>query len=371
MVLGLGDIVETWNNVAYPDAFAAEWELAVSEISKLNGKIPYTLVRGNHDTEEGFNTYIGGIEGYTSQFEGENAGFMYEDSYGTSYRKITLGTTDWLIITLDWAPTGAELDWAASIIAANKDRSVIITLHDYIYHDMTLDGEGDTALTAVHNPNWDDSIDPASPDNDPDLVYNPSGIWERLVSKHDNIKLVLSGHVSNGNLVHSQLIGDHGNTVTQMLVNPQGLDLDSNNPGGCGMVGMLYFKADGSLADSSEWDGENVSVEWYSVIKDQYYKDENQFELNLNLYDGGVKTEKYGVIPKAYLDAEKYPFITFGYDDDIDEYFFHSADSHWTTEGTEGACLSLSKFSTKAALFTRRSASLVTMGVTFLSVSTQ
>jgi hypothetical protein len=50
MVLGLGDITETWNEAAYPEAFAAEWELAVSEISKLDGKIPYTLVRGNHDT---------------------------------------------------------------------------------------------------------------------------------------------------------------------------------------------------------------------------------------------------------------------------------------------------------------------------------
>ena len=349
MVLGLGDIVETWNSAEYPDAFRAEWEHATSEISKLDGNIPYTLVRGNHDTVEGFNTYVGAMDGYLSQFESEDAGFMYEDSYDTSYRRITLGTTDWLIITLDWATTGAELDWAGKIISENKDAQVIITLHSYIFHDMTLDGDGDTQDTAKHNPDWDDSIDPTSPDNDPDLVYNPSGIWERLVSKHENIKFVLSGHVANGNMIHSQVLGDNGNTVTQMLVNPQGIDLDRNYPGGCGMVCMLYFREDGTLASTSEWDGNNVSVEWYSTIKDQYFKDENQFDLDLNLYDGGVPTEKYGVIPAKYADAEKYPFVTFGYDDDTGEYFFHSADSHWTTADSGGACLSLSRFSTKDA----------------------
>ena len=132
-----------------------------------------------------------------------------------------------------------------------------------------------------------------------------------------------------------------------MLVNPQGMDLDSNNPGGCGMVCMLYFKEDGSLVDTSEWDGKTVDVEWYSTIKDQYYKDENQFRLNLDLYDGGVATEKYGVIPAEYLDAEKYPFVTFGYDSDIDEFFFHNANSHWTTSEVEGVYPSLLRFSTK------------------------
>ena len=202
MVLGLGDIVETWNNVGYPDAFAAEWELATEQISRLNGKIPYTLVNGNHDVN-GFNQYIGALEGYTSQFDGVTGAFMTEGDYATSYRKITVGGTKWLIITLDWAPTGAELDWAADVIEANPDHGVIITLHSYLYHDMTLDGEGDTADTAVHNPDWDDSIDPTSPDNDPNLVYNPDGIWHRLVSKHSNIRMVLSGHVANGRMVYS------------------------------------------------------------------------------------------------------------------------------------------------------------------------
>ena len=261
MVLGLGDIVETWNKAAYPDLFAAEWALATEQISRLNGKIPYTLVNGNHDVN-GFNTYIGALEGYTSQFEGDDAGFMYEGDYATSYRKMQISGTKWLFITLDWAPTGAELDWVAGIVAANPDYGVIVTLHDYLYHDMTVDGEGDSADTAKHNPDWDDSIDPTSPDNDPNLVYNPDGIWERLISKHENIKMVLSGHTPNGRVVYSQVQGDKGNTVTQMLIDPQSMDLDVNNQGGCGMVCMLYFKEDGTLVDTSEWDGKNVDVEW-------------------------------------------------------------------------------------------------------------
>ena len=132
-----------------------------------------------------------------------------------------------------------------------------------------------------------------------------------------------------------------------MLIDPQSMDLDRNNEGGCGMVCMLYFKEDGTLANDGKWDGKTVDVEWYSTIKNQYYKDVNQFTLDLNLYDGGTPTEKYGIIPAAYIDAEEYPFVTFGYDDDTDKYFFHSAHKNWTTAEMNGAYLSLSDFSGK------------------------
>ena len=60
-----------------------------------------------------------------------------------------------------------------------------------------------------------------------------------------------------------------------------------------------------------------------------------------------MATEKYGVIPAEYLDAEKYPFVTFGYDDTIDEFFFYNANSHWTTTEIEGVYPSLLRFSAK------------------------
>jgi len=361
LVMGLGDIVETWQSpLDYPNSgfesthgaiHDAEWANAAEQISKLDGVVPYTLVRGNHDSDLAFNTWVkNSMQDYTSQFTGEgtDAGF-YTDAngnvkYDTSYMTLTLGTTDWLIVTLDWGATTAEIDWVKSVISAenHSNHSVILSMHSYLYHDRTVDGKTGSADSAFPNPDWDYSIDPTSPDLDPDLVFNPDGIWERLVSKHSNIKLVLSGHTANKAPQTSQLIGDNGNTVTQMLVDPQSMDLDSVNAGGCGMVCMLYFMEDGSLANTSEWDGSNVDVEWYSTIKDRYYKEANQFSLDFNLYDGGESTV-YGTIPAKYTDTEAYPFVTFCYDEDIDEYFFLGAYSEWA--GTTGAYPSLSAVS--------------------------
>ncbi len=359
LVMGLGDIVETWQSPqdwqddkysGYWDIHNLEWDLTKAQIAKLAGNIPFTLVRGNHDSDKAFAEEIGSFDAYTSQLL-SNGGFYTDKDgnvkYDTSYMKLELGEqkkTKWLVIQLDWAVTTAELDWAAELIAANRDHSVILTMHNYLYNDASVDGKTGSQASATPNPNWDYSIDPTSKELDPDLVFNPEGIWHRLVSKHENIKLVISGHIPNSNVQTSQLVGDNGNTVTQMLVDPQSMDLESANPGGCGMVCMLYFREDGTLAGS--WDEETVDVEWYSTIKNKYHKEENQFTLNLELYEGGVKTD-YGYIPAEYADAEAYPFVSFAYDVDINEYFFTGAYANWTTAEGGGAYPSLSKFSGK------------------------
>ncbi len=360
LVMGLGDIIETWQSrqdwpadkySQYWDLQDLEWDLIKPQIEKLaDANIPFTLVRGNHDSDKAFNEEIGAFTKYTSQLT-EKGGF-YKDSngnvkYDTSYMKLELGgekKTKWLVIQLDWAVTTAELDWAANLITTNSDHQVILTMHNYLYRDATIDGKTGSASTAVPNKNWDYSIDPTSPDLDPNLAFNPDGIWHRLVSKHENIKLVLCGHDTSSDLKVSQLIGDKGNVITQMLVDPQAMDLDTANPGGCGMVCMLYFREDGTLVNS--WDEKNIDVEWYSTIKKSFYKADNQFTIDVKYYDGGVQTS-YGVIPAEYANAEDYPFAVFARDVDVDEYFFTGAYANWTTSGGGGAYPTLSKYSGK------------------------
>ena len=235
LVMGLGDIVETWQSrqdwpadkySQYWDIQDLEWDLNKAQIEKLaDANIPFTLVRGNHDSDKAFNEEIGAFTKYTTQLTQRGGFYTYKDSdgkdqvkYDTSYMMLELGEakkTKWLVIQLDWAVTTAELDWAAKLITENPEHQVILTMHNYLYRDATIDGKTGSASTAVPNKNWDYSIDPTSPDLDPNLTFNPDGIWHRLVSKHENIKLVLSGHDTSSDLKVSQLIGDNGNTVTQ------------------------------------------------------------------------------------------------------------------------------------------------------------
>jgi hypothetical protein len=93
-------------------------------------------------------------------------------------------------------------------------------------------------------------------------------MWDKLISKHENIVLVLSGHDPCDNVVMTQTEGDHGNIVTQMLIDPQGVDAAL---GVTGLVAMLYFSEDGS----------HVTVEYYSTVREQFFISTNQFEFDL------------------------------------------------------------------------------------------
>ena len=63
----------------------------------------------------------------------------------------------------------------------------------------------------------------------------------------------------------------YGNTVTTLLVNTS--NVEKNNKSALGMVAMLYFSED----------GKNVDVEYYSTVKNEYYRSINQLSFELDL----------------------------------------------------------------------------------------
>src|SRR5690606_29517904 len=71
-----------------------------------------------------------------------------------------------------------------------------------------------------------------------DQVNNGEEIWEKLVRKHPNILLVVSGHVLNDGVGTLVSEGDYGNNVYQMLANFQG-GVDGSVNGGNGFLRIL------------------------------------------------------------------------------------------------------------------------------------
>ncbi len=261
-VFGLGDIT----NSVTTDLSALEWDAAQKQLKKLDdANLSYSLVRGNHDDTVLFNEHFNNAA-YRGQFvdvDGDgiaDGGFYKEDKVESSWKTLKVGEINYLLITLDYGADDAELAWAGGIIESFPNHKVIITTHAYMYRDGTRL-----------------SIDEVCPPSDasdwsvaPDKVYNDGDqLWDKFVSKYGNIFLVLSGHDPHDDVVTLQSKGVHGNTVTQMLVDAQGMDAEIS--GGTGMVCMLYFSAD----------GKSIEVEWYSTIKEQYYKDSNQYKITL------------------------------------------------------------------------------------------
>lgn len=257
-VFGLGDITQSWGT---QEQAQKEWRTAKNAISKMDGKLSYSLVRGNHDNTKYFNDYFN-YSGYTSQF----AGFYEDNNISNSYMECTIGKTNYLFITLDYGASDDVLEWASEIVESYPNHKVIVSTHAYMYRDGTTLDEND-----VCPPGTSSDIDFVVPvDSRPNRQYNHGEeLWDKFISQHGNIILVLSGHDPCNNVVTLQSEGIHGNIVTQMLIDPQGMD---NDMGSTGMVAMLYF----------DENGDNMQVEFYSTIKNQYYKETNQYFVDMS-----------------------------------------------------------------------------------------
>lgn len=286
IVIGLGDITN--------DDTEAEWLLAQKQIKKMDGVVPYVLNRGNppHDRTGTFNTYFGTGTTYTSQVDGT----MTAGAYENAYKLLTVGTTDYLILMLDWGPTDPVLQWAGNVISQYPNHRVIITTHAYLYADGQPYDENDSAV--AHGPGVTNGRN------------NGDEMWDELVKLYPNIMMIICGHDPSDNIIVSQAEGVAGNTVTQMLVDPQGMD--PNYDYQTGMVAMLYFSAD----------GKQVSVEYISTVralqgKNAYFKTANQFDIDLFAeVEPPVEPDltdfrtPYGDIPTNY-DINTYPFAIF------------------------------------------------------------
>ena len=242
-VFGLGDITEA--------SAQAEWDVAKEQITKMDDVVPYSLIRGNHDTRDGFTTYFGTDSTYAQQYT-----YCYDNSTLNTIHTFSAGDYDYMVVALDFGPSDAVLEWAGDIIEAHPYHNVIVTTHGYLYRDgTTLDAYDYGAPTSYTNQ---------------DTYNNGDDMWDKFVSKYENISLVLCGHELVENITYRQDVGDNGNVVTQMMINPQVVD---DAVDGClGMVATFYVSEDGKTID----------VEYYSTIQEKYFRAENQFTFTMS-----------------------------------------------------------------------------------------
>lgn len=312
-VVGVGDITNTDTDLpktSYNGPY--EWKNAHAAISKLNGVVPYALVRGNHDvysTEAGggvestkgagFIQYFGGDDDFYAQqfknpngyeagyYEGDLAnykGSVETDSVANSWRTLEADGDKWLFMNLDWGAHDDVLAWAGEVIDAHPDHRAIITTHCY----MTINGDhtdnrlaGDVVNSALQKG-----------------FNNGDGIWEKLVSRHTNIEMVLCGHVAAKTVVVNQSEGVYGNTVTQLLVDGQTLD---RYWGGLGLVAMLYVSKDGM----------SVDIEYYSTTTGKYLSSLSQRTVKLDRKGQEINTkwDGYSSFAPAGSGTEADPYL--------------------------------------------------------------
>ncbi len=259
-VIGLGDITDKTT--------AAEWKVATENIFKMDGVIPYSIARGNHDNASDFHKALTGSK-YANSFAGRMSA-RFENVYHT----LTVGDVKYLILTLDYGPSDSALKWANTVVAAHPDHNVIVVTHAYLNENgKTLDYGFPVAVSESAGRNDGNSI------------------WEDLVSQHENIVMILSGHIAADNIVMTQRKGVHGNTVTEMLLDTQGVD--GAVKGGAGIVAMFYFSED----------GKEVQVEYYSTIRKQYFLSANRYSFTVDTIDAPATFPKVKTYANDFTDV--------------------------------------------------------------------
>ncbi len=245
--VGLGDITETNTK--------AEYLKVIEAYDKIDGIVPFSIIRGNHERTSSndttmYDTYIT-QDRYGDEITGSLDGTMHN-----TYRIIQIGKVKYMFMNLDLVLSDEAIEWANGIISEHPECHVIVSTHAY----KNMSG---TYLTLATKGQFG--------------VQNDSEVlWDRLLSQHENIVMMLYGHSPKDTIYYKQREGVHGNKVTEMLINPSEAD---KRWGGCGFVAMLYFSED----------GEQVGVQYYSTIKDAYHKAyKEQYEFTLELDTPGV-----------------------------------------------------------------------------------
>ncbi len=212
-----------------PKVHSVEMPTAKKGFEKLMGKVPFSVVPGNHDydamwTDSKFPPaakfdpkdlstlgmlHPGGLTNFRSVFGSDTPFFKDKPWYvgahdggADSAQIFTAGGYRFLHIGLQFDAPDASLEWAASIIKRYPGLPTIVSTHDY------MDKEG----RRIPNPMIDGhAADPK--DNNPEMV------WQKLVSQHDQIFLLLCGH-EHGQALRTDA-NRFGNSVHQVLADYQ------------------------------------------------------------------------------------------------------------------------------------------------------
>lgn len=247
-----GDIVHTNTH--------PEWLAARQAMSELNrAGIPYSLTTGNHDIGPWGNTadrttLLNDYFTNRDYRHSKSSGLFEKPRIENSWHKAATPHGDVLIVSLEFGPRTAVLDWAGKIVSENAALDTIIVTHAFMYYDGTRYDWAQKGTKQRWNPH---SYPLAKAPGD---VTDATKMWDRFISKHANIRFVLSGHVLESGAARLGTPGRDGRPVHQILANFQSGVKPARGFGSGGFLRLMRFAAD----------RKTVAVKTYSPWYDQW-----------------------------------------------------------------------------------------------------
>ncbi|MBK6809552.1 MAG: metallophosphoesterase [Sandaracinaceae bacterium] len=231
-----------------------EWQRARSALLPLFGQVSMTLVSGNHDLGENgsANTRASRMDSTFAPAE-----LMVSDTFdGGVQNSFTLVEDRLLVLGLEFAPRAAVVAWASGVLAAHPERAAIVVTHAY----LGPDGERYDHLGDAPQDFSPYQYGVASGGD----VHDGEELWQALISQHENVVMVVSGHVPQGfEVLLSEGAGGH--EVVQLMADYQrGTACDPNGTDGQGYLLLLELPEDG-VGD--------IRVRSYSPFRERWHPD--------------------------------------------------------------------------------------------------
>jgi hypothetical protein len=265
-VAHLGDVVNNYNDVF-------QWRYADNAMSILDNRVPYGILPGNHDLDGGPSPALGAS---ASEYEKYFPASRYEEqpywggSHDSSsvvsfspnmnnYQLFSAGGMNFIALNLQYNPPADVLSWADNILTKYPNRRAIISTHSY------LDINGNRG------------------------VGGPV-IWRDLVVPHNNVFLVLCGHVYNdsGYGASEKIDNLDNRMVYQLLSDYQGMP-----QGGDGWLRIMEFVPSENT----------IHVKTYSPYLDNYWiGPAHQFDLSYSM-SATAETSGGGISLMVYVGA--------------------------------------------------------------------
>lgn len=238
----LGDIVDSGARST------KEWELASLCMGKLDGKVPYGIIPGNHDVDDWNRNK--GVKTYDKYFPASRyskyswyKGNRKENQ--NNYELITVNrsatsTIDLIFLNLEIEPSNNTIAWANDIVKKYPHAYIILTTHKYLPDDST---------TRDTDRKWSDDGNTGE------------DIWNKLVKNNCNIRMVWSGHfhtTDGENRIVSK--NSCNQDVPQILQ-----DYQERENGGNGLLRIYTFNPI----------TKNIEVQTYSPYTKKFEEDES------------------------------------------------------------------------------------------------
>lgn len=257
LVIHTGDMVDS--------DVDTQWRVARESMALASNDVPCIVTTGNHDLSPARASLVSNyfMQRTLEAFEIE-VGFEDPRRIDNSYAVVRIAGRDWLVLGLEFGPRDRIVEWADGVLSDHAELPAILFTHAYLYSD----GQRYDRMRVPPQPYHPDGYG-QTPEQG---INDGEDLWRKLIEPHDNIRLVLSGHVIPDGTAHSTAPRPSGVTAHQILANYQQCDVCpcEEVEGGGGYLRLLEFA------------GDEVRVSTYSPHYARSLTDsENEFTLPL------------------------------------------------------------------------------------------